>query len=62
MAKNLRMALCCQNQEHKGTGQCYRLHSGANISAHSASVAVLGLLKEEKKKELVQTAFLLFSG
>ena len=55
MAKNSRMALCYQNRVSKGTNQCYGLHSHANISAHSASVTVLGLLKKKKtKKELVQ--------
>ena len=58
MAKNSCMTLCCQNQEYRGTGQHYGLHSSANTSVHSASVAVLCLLKkeeeEEKKKELVQ--------
>ena len=63
MAKNLRMALCCQNWVSKGTAQRYELHSGASISGHSASVTVLGLLKEEeekkkKKKELVQNGVL----
>ena len=63
MAKNSRMALCCQNRVSKGTGRRYGLHSSAGISAHSASVTVPGLLKEEeeeeetKKKELVQNAF-----
>ena len=52
MAKNSRMALCCQNQVSKGTNQRYGLHVSACISVHSASVMVLGLLK--KKKELVQ--------
>ena len=53
------MVLCCQNQVSKGTNQRYWLHSSANISVHSASVTVLGLLKEEeeeKKKELVQNS------
>ena len=57
MAKNSCKALCCQNQEYRGTGWRYGLHSSASISGHSASVMVLGLLKkkdEEKKKELVQ--------
>ena len=58
MAKNSRMALCCQNRVSKGTNQCYGLHSRASISVHSASVTVLGLLKKKKKKkekkELVQ--------
>ena len=63
MAKNLRMALCCQNWVSKGTGRCYGLLSSASISGHSASVTVLGLLKkeeeeEEKKKELVQNGIL----
>ena len=60
MAKNLRMALCCQNQVSKGTGQRYELLSSASISGHSASITVLGLLKkeEEKKKELVQNGVL----
>ena len=29
MAKNLRMALCCQNQVSKGTNQRYGLHDSA---------------------------------
>ena len=64
MAKNSCMALCYQNRVSKGTGRRYGLHSRASISAHSASVTVLGLLKKEeeeeemtKKKELVQMAF-----
>ena len=67
MAKNSRMALCCQNWKSKGTGQHYGLHSSASISGPSASVMVLGLLKkeeeEEKKKILAyKTAFWPFSG
>ena len=59
MAKNLRMALCCQNQVSKGTGQRYELLSSASISGHSASITVLGLLKEEEeKKELAQNGVL----
>ena len=56
MAKNSCKALCCQNQEYRGTGWRYGLHSSASISGHSASVMVLGLLKkaEEEKKESVQ--------
>ena len=55
MAKNSRMALCCQNRVSKGTNQCYGLHDSACISVHSALVTVLGLLKKKKKKkELVQ--------
>ena len=57
MAKNLRMALCCQNRVSKGTGRHYGLHNSASISAHSAFVTVLGLLKKKKtkkKKESVQ--------
>ena len=53
------MALCCQNQVSKGTNQCYGLHIHANISVHSASVMVLGLLNKKKKKK---TAFLPFSS
>ena len=52
MAKNLRMALCCKNQEYRGTSRHYGLHS----SVHSTSITVLGLLKkeaEEEEKELV---------
>ena len=48
MAKNLRMALCCQNRVSKGTNQRYGLHVSACISVHSASVMVLGLLKKKK--------------
>ena len=51
MAKNSRMALCCQNRVSKGTNQRYGLHSSASISVHSASVTVLGLLKKKKKKK-----------
>ena len=59
MAKNSRMALCCQNRVSKGTNQCYGLHVSACISVHSASVMVLGLLKKKKKKkELVQNSIL----
>ena len=58
MVKNSCMALCCQNRMSKGTSQRYGLHSSASISAHSAFVTVLGLLKKkeekEKKKESVQ--------
>ena len=54
MAKNLCMAMCCQNRVSKGTNQHYGLHVSASISVHSASVTVLGLLKKKKKKELVQ--------
>ena len=59
MAKNSRMALCCQNQVSKGTNQRYGLHVSACISVHNASVTVLGLLKKKnkKKKELVQNAY-----
>ena len=57
MAKNLRMALCCQNRVSKGTNQCYGLHDSANISVHGASVTVLGLLKK-KKKHSVQNGVL----
>ena len=55
MAKNLRMALCCQNQVSKlGTNQHYGLHSSASISVHCASVTVLGLLKKKMMKQSVQ--------
>ena len=55
MAKNLRMALFCQNRVSKGTNQRFGLHSSASNSVYSASVTVLGLLKmKKKKKELVQ--------
>ena len=47
MAKNSRMALCCQNRVSKGTNQRYKLHSSASISVHSTSVTVLGLLKKK---------------
>ena len=63
MAKNSRMVLCCQNRVSKGTNQSYGLHSCANISVHSASVTVLGLLKKKKKKKnQYKMAFLPFSG
>ena len=42
MAKNLRMALCCQNRESKGTHRRYGLHSSASISDHSASIMCYG--------------------
>ena len=63
MAKNSRMALCCQNQVSKGTGRRYGLFSSVSISGYSTSITVLGLLKkeeeeEEKKKELVQNSVL----
>ena len=65
MAKNSRMALYCQNQVSKGTSWRYGLHSSASISGHSASITVLGLLKEEKKeenkKEFVQNGNLCFA-
>ena len=51
MAKNSRMALCCQNRVSKGTNQCYGLHDSAKFSVHGASVTVLGLLKKKKKKK-----------
>ena len=54
MAKSSRMALCCQNQVSKGTNQCYGLHDSSNISVHSASVMVLGLLKKNWKKHSIQ--------
>ena len=53
-AKNLHMALCCQNQKYRGTGWCYGLHSSASTTVHSASFTVLGILKKNKEKELVQ--------
>ena len=49
MAKNSCMALCCQNQVSKGTNQCHGLHDSANISFHSASVTMLGLLKKKNE-------------
>ena len=54
MAKNLRMALHCQNWVSNGTNQRYGLHDSACISVHNASVMVLGLLKKKQKKEFVQ--------
>ena len=56
MDKNLCMALCCQNQEYRGTGQLYGHQSNASISIHSISIhsisaTVLGLLKKKKKKK-----------
>ena len=51
MAKNSCMALCCQNQVSKATGQRYGLLSSTSISGHSASVTVLGLLKKEEEEE-----------
>ena len=66
MAKNSRMALCCQNRVSKGTNQCYGLHDSANISVHSASVTVLGLYWRRRRKTgrntQYKTAFLPFSG
>ena len=53
MAKNSRMALCCQNRVSKGTNQSYGLH---NISVYGASVMVLGLTgKEEEEEETLST-------
>ena len=49
VAKNSRMALCCQNWVSKGTNQCYGLHVSACISVHSTLVTVLGLLKKKEK-------------
>ena len=60
IAKNLRMALCCQNRVSKCTNQHYGLHDSARISVHSALVTVIGLLKKKKKRK--KMAFLLFSG
>ena len=51
MAKNSRMAFCCQNRVSKGTNQRYGLHSSASISVHSPSVTVLGLLKKGEEEE-----------
>ena len=48
------MALCCQNQEYRGTGQHYGLHSSASVSVHSTFVMVLDFLKKKEMKELVQ--------
>ena len=61
MAKNSRMALCCQDPVSKGTGRHYGLRISASISVHIALVTVLGLLekkKKTKKKELVQNGVL----
>ena len=60
MAKNSRMALCCQNRVSKGTNQRYGLHVSASISVHSASVTVLGLLKKRKKELVQNTVFAVF--
>ena len=49
MAKNLYMALCCQNRVSKGTNQSYGLNDSACISVYSVLVTVLGLLKKKKK-------------
>ena len=54
MVKNSRMALCCQNQAYKGTGQRYGLHSSVSISGHSTHVMVLGLLKKKKKEKMTK--------
>ena len=51
MAKNSRMALCCQNQVSKGTNERYELHSRASISVYSVFVTELGLLEKKKKKK-----------
>ena len=48
MAKNSRMALCCQNRVSKGTNQRYGLYSSASSSVHSVSITVLGLLEKKK--------------
>ena len=56
MTKNSRMVLCCQNRGSKGTGWCYRLHSSAIISCHSALITVLGSLKKgEEGEERIST-------
>ena len=54
--QEIALVLCCQNQVYRGTGQQYWLHNSVNISVHSASIAMLGLLKMmmKKKKESVQ--------
>ena len=51
MVKNSCMALCCQNQEFRGTGWRYGLYSSASIFVHSAHVTVLGLLEKKTTKE-----------
>ena len=51
MAKNSRMAMCCQNQAYKGTGQCYGLHSSVSISGHSTHVKGARLTEEEKGED-----------
>ena len=56
MAKNSRMALCCQNRVSKGTNRRDGLHSSASVSVHSTLVMELGLLK--KKKHSVQNGVL----
>ena len=63
MAKNLRMALCVARIECPKALAGVMGFSSASISAHSASVTVLGLLKKEEeegeeKKELVQNSVL----
>ena len=63
MAKNSRMALCCQNQVSKGTNERYELHSCASISVYSVFVTELGLLeKKKKKRNWYKTAFWPYSG
>ena len=65
MAKNLRMALCCQNQEYRGTSQRYGPHRSASIFGHNAHVTELSLLKKKKKKKKknqYKTVLLPFSG
>ena len=54
IGKKLVHGVCVARIESKGTGRRYGLHSSASISGHNISVTVLGLLKKEKKKELVQ--------
>ena len=64
IAKNLRMVLCCQNRESKGTSSGYGLHSSASSCVPSASITVLvGLLKkeeEEKNKKIQNSIFAVF--
>ena len=52
MAKNSRMALCCQNRVSKGTGRTVMGFIVVPVSLFIAPlVTVLGLLKKKKKKK-----------
>ena len=56
MAKNSRMALCCQNQVSKSINQHYGLQVSACISVHSAIVTVLGSLMKNELHNVEQNS------